>query len=245
MLGVPRFDPAVCRPVMLIQDGDRVRVRDAPFDVRHVELHQLAPMFVRRLPVAPPSRALADLHLVDGLPDGELIDAVDRTRNHLRLDVVDLAAQWARNPRHPGARLLLQMAGDGVFDVDSGAERRVLAEIFALCELPPDSQVYVLGNFRADFVYAFAGVIIEYYGMDAHAGRLLEDSTRTLALQAAGWYVIVLTKAMMRDPVTTARFIDRVRRERERLILTGEIARPALPAQPDRRLPLRTLVPAA
>ncbi|WP_370328231.1 hypothetical protein [Euzebya sp.] len=241
--GVTGIAPRSGRPVLLVQRGDRVRIATDPFHVLHADLTRTERVLHRGLWLAGPARALADLVVEWGDEDVQrLIDAVDATRNHMRLLTVDLMAAWAALPRHPGAALLLELAEAGTFDVDSQGERLALDEVFSRCAHLPDCQVTVLPNIRVDFIYVFAALVIEYYGW-VHDGRADTDATRMMALELGNCRTLVMTKSMIHEPIPIAAHIDRVREEREGLVLAGKLRPLTLPPQPPRRVPLRTTIP--
>ncbi|CAN5195232.1 hypothetical protein BH23ACT9_BH23ACT9_00110 [soil metagenome] len=228
------------RVTALIQRGSRVRIEGAPFDVIQTRLEVVDRLRVRDVWIAAPARLLADLAL--DATDLVLIDAVDAVRNHCRVTQMDLIRHW-QSVVHSGARRLLQMAALGVFDVESGGERNALQLLFADNPPAPDCQVQITDRYRADFAYIFAGLVLEYYGEAAHAGRVDADGLRIGGVRLPGWDAFVLTKSMMRSPGPLGEQIHELRREREAAMLAGILRRPALPRQPDRRVPLRTLVP--
>lgn len=239
-LGVPGFD-LPCRPSVMIQHGCRVRVTDPPWSISHAHLSEIPVVNHAGLRLAGPARSLADLHVEEvGMPD--LIAAVDATRNHLRLTQSELIRAW-EGMGHPGAQVLLALAKKGVFDTESGGERRVLNQVFTNHPPVPDCQVQVTSRYRVDFAYIFAGLILEYYGEEVHANRVDRDGVRSHELRSLGWDCYVITKSMVHDPVGLAESVHTLRREREQAIIEGRIRRPPLPPQPERRLPLRTLVP--
>ncbi|HUG83474.1 MAG TPA: hypothetical protein VMM13_02870 [Euzebya sp.] len=228
------------RASALIQRGTRVRIAGNPFDAIQTRLELVDSLRVRGLHLATPPRLLVDL--AEHLTDAELIDAVDAVRNHLRLTQVELITAW-RRIRHPQARRLLRLADAGAFDTESGGERRVLQLLFAEYPPMPDCQVQITSAYRADFAFIFAALILEYYGEEAHRGRVDADGVRVATMRRPGWDVFVITKSLTRDLRGLSEQIHELRREREAAMLEGRLRRPPLPRQPPRRMPLRTLAP--
>lgn len=229
-----------CRPLVLVNQGRRVRLTGAPFTVRHVRLDQQPRERVQGLEVADPARSLADAALSPRTVDRTLRVAVDDLRNRYRLPAADLVARWQAEARHPGARRLLAMSE--AFEQDSEGERDAFARLFRCCPPLPDCQVQLTERFRVDFAFLFAALVIEYLG-DVHDGQADRDTSRTFALERLGHRVIGVTRSMLRHSGEVVAHIHAVRRDRERLMLEGRLRRPPLPPQPPRLVPLRTLTP--
>ncbi|MEE8599699.1 hypothetical protein [Euzebya tangerina] len=142
---------------------------------------------------------------------------------------------------HAGATRLLRMAEAGDLEHESVAERTVYREVFQAFPPAPDCQVWLAPDIRVDYAYLAAGMVLEYLGEAAHAHSVDRDGTRTYALRRLGFDMFGITKSMLKDKPGLAATVHSTRREREQLILDGRLPRPAVPAQPDRLTPLRTL----
>ncbi len=230
-------------PLVLMNHGRRLRLSQPPFRVAQRSEAGTVPVQYRgRLAVTPPAYALADLVTEHPRSDDELRAVLYRAVNRLALPPTELMSTW-RGMNHPGARRLLRLADEGALEHESPAEYSLFQQVFTPFGPQPDCQVLLTPSIRVDFVYLFAAFVIEYYGEDAHAGRVDRDGTRVYALCRLGNEVLVVTKSMTTDPASLAQHIHQVRRHREDLVLRGELARPPLPRQPDRLTPLRTLLP--
>lgn len=238
-MAVPGF-PLPCRPLVLVQHGRRVRLRDAPFDVRQGDLARVTAERWQGVATVDPARALADLAGQSPLGDRPLRQAVYDVVNRLRIPVVDLVASW-RGVRHPGATRLRRMADEGVFEVESEGEWD-LFRLFRQHPPLPDCQVVVTGWIRVDFVFLFAGLVLEYLG-GVHDGRADEDATRVHAVERLGLEVMLVSRSMLRDGAALMAHVHERRRRREELMARGLLPRAPLPVQPPRLTPLRTLVP--
>lgn len=230
-------------PLVLMNHGRRLRLSRPPFRIaQRSGICNVPAQYRGRLAVAPPAHALADLVTEHPRSDEELRAILYRVINRLALPPTELVSTW-RGMNHPGARRLLRLADEGALEHESPAEYSLFREVFTPFGPQPDCQVLLTPNIRVDFVYLFAAFVIEYYGEEAHAGRVDRDGTRGYALRHLGNDVLVVTKSMTTSPASLAQHIHQVRRDREDLVLRGELARPPLPRQPDRLTPLRTLLP--
>lgn len=227
-------------PLVLVDARSHPRLPHGFFDtVRHT----LRPdQLVRKghLRMAPLMRCLVDADHQERVDDASLRHAVDAIRLQLRWTMPDIVRGW-RAAGGNGALRLEAMLAAGTFEQESDGERDCFAQVFGVHPPSPDCQVLVLGRLRADFVFISAGVIVEYHGQAEHADRVQEDATRVRALEAAGWRVIVVTAAMLRDASALAHQIHTIRRSREQLIAAGALPHPRLPIQPERLSPLRTI----
>lgn len=241
--GVTGF-PLSCRPLVAIPWRSRVRIRQAPFDT--IQSHTMSPRDVVEVDgrrVARPARAVADLALWEEPSTADLADVVYAVKLGARVTTASLCRDWSRLGRHAGAARLRRVAETGRLDVESAAEWDLLT-CFRAQPPVPDPQVWVTDHHRVDFVFASAGLIVEYHGEEAHKDRLDADAYRIAALRALGWEVIVITASLLREPERTVDMVHRVRCEREVAIAHGVIRRPLLPLQRDRRAGLTTLHPA-
>ncbi|MGI9017449.1 MAG: hypothetical protein ACR2HR_10175 [Euzebya sp.] len=231
------------QPTVLVRAGRQVRVAGRPFTV--VQRRHLERVVVERhqgLPVACPACAIADLMHERALSDRDVRAVLYRLLNDLRIAPAELVEVW-RTMDHAGAKRLLGLAAQGALQHESPAEYDLFQEVFRPFPPPPDCQVVLAPNIRVDFVYLFAALVIEYYGEEAHADSVDKDGTRIYSLRELGFDVLVVTKSMTRTPARLAQFIHSERRHREQLILRGELRSPAVPAQPGRLMPLRTMTP--
>lgn len=239
-MGVPGF-PLPCRPTALVDRGRRVRVTGVAFDVQRAELRQVDGLRWQGVPTVTAARAIADLALDPAVSDQTLRQAVYDVVNAQRIRAVDLVRAW-QAIRRVGAGRLVRMADAGIFDVESEGELDLYLNVFHRHPPLPDCQVLLAGQIRVDFVFLFAALVIEYVG-GPHDGRADRDATRAAALQQLGHAVVFVSKSMVRDRAGLATHLHGLRREREDLMARGLLRRPPLPRQPDRLVPLRTLVP--
>lgn len=226
------------RPVVAVGADRRLRLRAAP--LRIVRDPVTDPVVRHGLAVAPVGRALVDLERAEAAPDHRLRHGADAARWARALElagwVEELRAQPRRTPRY------LRLAESGVLDQESEGERGAFRDLFTGYP-PPDCQVWLLPSVRVDFAYLQAALVIEYLG-DVHAGRLQADTTRTYALQRAGYFVLLVVRSMLEDADELAAVIQRLRRDREALAARGLLPRHPLPPQRQRVTPLRTRVAA-
>ena len=225
---------------MLVDSHRAVRLSDPPFKVVHTPMADLCWRREDDLVLAAPPRALADVAADPSVTDLQLRTAVDALRNRFRLNTALLVREWEDLPGR-GARRLLRMAAEGVFEQESEGERRAFAQLFAPCPPVPDCQVYVLPRIRVDFVFVYAAFILEYYGEEAHANSVDRDGSRSWALRQGDCEVLVVTKSMVAEGAALTRHVHDVRRRREQERAAGRINPPPLPPQPPRLTPLRTL----
>lgn len=230
-------------PLLLVDRGARIRVRNPPWRHRHAELSGTRLLRPGRFRVASGARVLADL-AEDGVAEDKLLVACDQVRNRLRTTTVDLIREW-QGMRLAGARRMLAIAATGALDVESSGERTALDVLFGSHPPAPDLQVQVTERRRADYAFVFAALILEYHGEDAHSGQVDADAVRASEITAPGWDHMVITKTMVQPAwaARTAAQVHRRRTEREALMMEGRLRRPPLPVQPPRRTPLRTLAP--
>lgn len=226
------------RPLVLIDRSRRVRLPDAPFHTRRVDMDAVDLLRIDGVWCADPVRALLDWahQTAPGTP--ELRRAAQRVRNVMRLDPGEFV-QRLPDARHPGVRRLAGLVSSGEIEFDSDGERWAFERLFRRFPPAPDRQVW-LGRYRVDFAYIAAALVLEYHGEAAHADRVDEDALRTFELERDGWRVLILTRSMVRRPSAVARHIHDLRRRRERDIAAGRLRRPLLPPQPRRVTPLRT-----
>lgn len=228
------------RPLAAVPLHRRLRLTDPPFQVSRVCWDRTRVRESHRLRTVDPAHALADYCARTRDRPAAVRSVVDQARYDLSLTVPSLCQRW-RELGILGAQRLLAMEREGVFEQESEGERAAYNALFAKHRHRPDCQVVVLGSFRADFVFLSAGLIIEYFGHEAHRDRFLADMTRLHALQAAGYLVIAVVGPMLREAAALSEHIYAQLRLRHRLIARGVITRPSLPMQPERMRPLQTL----
>ena len=215
------------------------RYRDRFSITRAGDLADLPLEHVSGLDVVPAALALAALAADPSTADRDLRHAIDELRRTGWLDLTAAAARWGDSDaaRWSAPRLLAAM-DSGLLDCESEGERQLLRDVLARLTLWPDCQVVVVDRVRVDFLYRPAGLILEYHGKRVHDGRVDADSTRIFAIERLGYRVIVITKSMLRDPVSLATFIQQVLDDRLLRVRTGQLALPPLPPQPARPRPL-------
>lgn len=231
-------------PLLAVDERSRLRPGNGRFDiVRHTVRPDEA---ARRAHVrlAPIERAFADAARLASMTDAQIREAADRIRNEGLSTMPLLVSGWRRSGAGVHHRLEEMLEG-GTFEQESDGERDAFRLLFRAHPPEPDCQVVVHSAFRADFVFISAGLIIEYHGRESHRDRVERDATRTLALELAGWRVIVVTASALREAARLAAHIHCIRQDREQRITAGTLPRPALPTQPERISPLRTVHPSS
>jgi hypothetical protein len=228
--------------LVAVPDDRVVRLRRPPFDVLRLPEVQMTtpPDQLRGIRLRPAAHALADEATPGRREDQQVRDAVDRARNRLRLSEPHLVEAWQACGT-AGARRLLRMAARGTWEQESEGERRTFRALFVGKGPLPDCQVVLVGGYRVDFVFLDAALVIEYDGREAHERRWEADLLRRMALEQAGFKVIVVTAAMLCESDRLAAFVRAVRRTRVALIAEGRLPLPPVPPQPPRSRPLRTL----
>jgi hypothetical protein len=201
---------APLRPEMLVDHSRRIRLSDAPFDLRRANLVALGWSRQMNLAVAEPCKVLLDLADDPELPLDVLRQAAYQVMRCQRVSphAVATAVKVARGR---GAVRLGGLLESGALDVESEMEWKTLLQVFGANPPAPDCQVTVRGGVRCDFVFVFSAVIIEYYGEAYHRDRIDADGQRIYLLQQLGYHVIVITKSMMKDPSGLAAHIHHVR----------------------------------
>ena len=176
------------------------RVRSVSFEVRYLgPLHRHDCAKMGPLPIATPHRMLVDrARDVRGKELRVMIDAL-RRRGSTDVDRLREAAERALPQR--GAARLLELIASGSLDVESEGER-LLADLFADVQPPPEVQQWLLPGIRVDLVWRDVRLVVEYDG-EAHHHLPTDrehDRRRRQRLREAGWVVMVVTAAMCRDP---------------------------------------------
>jgi len=218
-------------PLVLVEAGRRVRLRDAPWRVS--EAAGVPALERSGLRVAVAWRALADAASEAEVTDKALRVGFDDARGRRLLRRCDAVAGWSSLPRHAGARRLLAIDRSGAFRHDSEGERVAWRKLFQPEPVRPRCQVWVLRHVRVDFLFDEAALVVEYLG-GQHAWQLEVDSARTLEVLAAGYEIVPVTAGMVATPRRTAARISRIRQLRERAAASGALPIPALPPQPVR-----------
>lgn len=232
-----------CVPTVLVPRTRQLRLASAPFTIQRTALDLVPRWAFRGLHVAAPARALADAALIPSTGDKALRVAVDHVRQRFGLHATQLVQEW-QGIRHRGARRLLAMAAEGVFEQESEGERDAFQTVFRPHPPVPDCQVVLAGGVRVDFAFLFAALVIEYLGA-VHNRQVDRDTRRTYGLERHGLRVIAMTKSMLRDADGLAAHIHGIRRHRERLMRQGLLRPPPLPAPGPRLTPLRTVMGSA
>ncbi len=225
------------QPVVLVDPKHRVRLAGAPFAPRHVAVAAVPRQRHRGVDTSDPAQALADMAWDPSVTDRQLRVAVDAVRFHLRAPITGLVARW-RQIGHPGARRLLAMLA--AFEQESEGERQAFNDLFLGYPPLPDCQVVLAGRLRVDFVYLDAALVIEYLG-ECHDGRADKDTARVFVIERPGYRHIPVTKSLLRPSDGIREHIQAERHHRRQLIAEGRLRLPALPPQPPRLFPLRTL----
>lgn len=230
-------------PGVLLPHTGRVRIRTGPFAViRARDLREVRAWNSRGLRLAEPARALADMLALEGRKLEEVVHTAYLLINHLRIRPVELIDRWAALG-DAGSRQLAEIARTGRLDVESPGEWGVLLHVFRAYPPPPDTQVQVTPRRRADFAYVLPALIMEYFGLASHRDRVDEDAVKASEYRRASWAQMVVTKSMVKDPKGLSEEAHDYRLRRQRDMIEGRIARPSLPPQLHRRVPLTTAVP--
>jgi hypothetical protein len=171
-----------------------IRARRARLDPGHV-------VRLRDAPVTSP--AATALRLADALPHERAVAAVDQLVLSGRADLNEIRtlAASARGPGSAKARRVAEQA-DGL--AESPQETRVRLLLLASHLPPPVAQyrIVVDGRFvaRVDFAWPERKVALEYDGLwHAEPGQFARDRERLNRLREAGWTVVFVTAADLRD----------------------------------------------
>lgn len=226
-------------PLVLVDHGSHPRA-PGPYRVRRVHLASVPRQVHHGVPTGDLAQALADHACDPDVTDNDLRLAVDGLRGQRWFPVGAMLPRW-RRIGHEGAWRMLALARE--LELESEGERRALRQLFVPHGPLPDCQVWVLPRRRVDFLFAFAGLILEYRGVEAHDGQVDIDALRTMDLERPGLREVVLTKSMLRIAPEVMQHVHALRTDRERLVLEGRLALPPLPPQHHRVTPLRTLRP--
>lgn len=173
---------------------------------RGVRVHRTAldPTEIRHaddVPVTSALRTAWDVAVLESLPVAvAALDAMVRA-GHLRLaDLRDLAAQGRGRWRVTRVRRAVAMVDPSA---ESAPESRVrVALVLAGLAPQPQYEVYDDGRFlgRVDFAWPEARLILEYEGAYHFEGtQLVRDDARIARLEAAGWRVLRISAADLRD----------------------------------------------
>nr|WP_239520596.1 DUF559 domain-containing protein [Blastococcus saxobsidens] len=173
-----------------------VRVRRSTIATAHVRTR-------RGLRVTTPEATAT--RLAGLLPADDAVAAADQLIRAGLTELGDLRrfAGAARGPGSARARRVAALA-DGL--AESPQETRVRL-LIGRSSLPPPVAQYPVRNgdrfvARVDFAWPEHKVAVEYDGLwHAEAGQFARDRQRLNRLQAAGWRVVFVTAADLRDPV--------------------------------------------
>lgn len=167
----------------------------------------------RRRGVSVTAPAVTALRLASVLDPDAAVVAVDRliAAGVVDLETVRRRAALARGAGSARARTVASLA-DGL--AESPQETRVRLVIGRSRLPPPVAQFRVLhdGRFvaRVDFAWPALKVAVEYDGLwHAEPGQFARDRRRLNALREAGWSVVFVTAADLRDPAALVARIAR------------------------------------
>jgi very-short-patch-repair endonuclease len=170
--------------------------------------------------VTSPPRALLDC--APSLSDDRRIRMVNSARVNKATRVTDaqIADIIARNPHHPGAKLLRWFVED---DAGHVSESHLEDVLFPWCDahgLPrPQTQVQI-GNYRVDAAYLVEKVVLELDGYLSHSGRESFEGDRDRDADMADYEFIVIrltSRRLKRQPVREAARLQRILDARRRL----------------------------
>lgn len=222
------------RPTVLVDPARRVRLPDAPFQVRRAQVPPRDRCHIAGFPAVRAGRALADAALDEAVTDKMLRVGFDHARWRGRVRLEQFAARMAELRGHRGARRLLVLHDAGDLLMESEGERAAFAALFAAYPPAPERQIWVLPGIRVDFVYLRAALVLEYLGKDAHAAQIEEDAARTWRLRRGGYEILPLTSGLLPHAEALMRDVHRIRREREALAAEGRLLVAPLPPRPGR-----------
>jgi hypothetical protein len=161
------------------------------------------------VPVTTPSATA--VRLAGSLPEVDAVVAVDRfvAGRVVALDRIRAAAAVARGPGSARARAVVALA-DGLAASPQETRLRLLVGSSSLPQPVAQFVVRLDGRFvaRVDLAWPDRRVALEYDGLwHAEPGQFAKDRQRLNLLQAAGWRVVFVTAADLRNP---ARLIARI-----------------------------------
>lgn len=165
---------------------------------------RLVPGQVRRLRgTRLTSPTATSLRLADALPRDRAVAAVDQlvVAGLADLDEVRRLATTARGPGSARARLVTALA-DGLAGSPQETRLRLLITDSDLPRPVAQYRVLVEGRFvaRVDFAWPERKVALEYDGLwHAEPGQFARDRERLNRLREAGWTVVFVTAADLRD----------------------------------------------
>lgn len=173
-------------------------------------------------------RTLVDCAMACSTPAGLVVADAALARGADRAACMALLASMAGRRGVVRARAVVEVADDGA---ESPGE--TLTRLAALrAGLPvPTTQIPVVtmaGTFWADLGWPEWKVLVEYDGAakyDVGREALLAEKRREDALRAAGWVVVRLMAADVRDP---ARFLALLRRHVPAAVIAARVLRPGL-----------------
>jgi very-short-patch-repair endonuclease len=166
------------------------------------------------LPVVNPTLASIDgAHPHYRIGDKALRVAIDSLRWSRRTTTRQLDLVSAALPRHPGARRIRRMVDDLTLISESEPERQFGGLLDQLTPRP-QRQVPIAG-YRVDFAWPHLRVIVEYDGeVHDRPDRRQADAQRDRDLEAAGYLVVRVRAADLRDPDRLLRRLHHTMRAR-------------------------------
>jgi hypothetical protein len=188
LLNVEGFSTA--DPFEVLVPPDR-RVRsNVGFKVRPDLHYDRFVAMVGMLPVVTATRAIIDTART--IQGKRLIVGIDSAR-WLGLTKVDRLLRCADClGRHPGVKVVRDLAASGALDHESEGERMVAA-LFADYDPPLQAQVWITPRIRADFLWPDVRMILEYNGERYHDFRMTAKATTS---GTRSWGVCGTTSSM-------------------------------------------------
>jgi very-short-patch-repair endonuclease len=171
---------------------------------------QHAALWESCLPAVTPTLACIDTaHPRYGIDDKALRIAIDSLRWARRTTTKRLSIASTTLPRHPGARRIRRMLDDLTLVSESEPERQFGTLVAGMRPRPKRQQE--IAGYRVDFVWPRARVIVEYDGeVHDRPDRRQADARRDRDLEAAGYLIIRVRAADLRDPDTLLRHLQEI-----------------------------------
>ncbi|HVM13040.1 MAG TPA: hypothetical protein VM287_01755 [Egibacteraceae bacterium] len=197
-LGVLGFEGYSARDAFVILVPPGRSVSNVPFEVFEDPFMDQHRSRLGALPITTPTRSIVEAsRWVRGK---RLRTTVDYAlwRKLVRLPELRVCALAAG---HEGARELVEMIDEGVFDLDSEGERQ-MAPLLTDLAPPPLWQHWVASSIRVDCLLADVPLILEYLGDVAHGrGHQREhDHARTRKIERLGYHVEEVTADDLKQP---------------------------------------------